>query len=230
MFRASTMKKLSNSLSILYLHGFASGPQSRKAQFFAEKLAAAGVSIGIPDLAEGDFEHLTVSRQLKLIEELCPESKTAIIGSSLGGYLAALYAARHPARVDRLVLLAPAFGFHQLWTAALGRERLSEWQRNRTMPVYHYGQGRETPLSYEFLEDAARYEPFPDVHQPTLVFHGNDDPVVPIGQSLAFVRMRSEARLVRYSSGHELTDVLDRIWYEAEPFLLNGNTRPKGAC
>jgi pimeloyl-ACP methyl ester carboxylesterase len=181
--------------------------------------------MAIPDLAEGDFEHLTISRQLKLIEAAGNTSKYTIIGSSLGGYLAALYAARHPERVDRLVLLAPAFGFHQLWTASLGAERLAEWQHNRTMPVFHYGEGRELPLSYEFLEDAARYEPFPDVHQPTLIAHGEHDPVVPIEQSLAFARLHPRARLVRYSSGHELTDVLENIWYEVEEFLQDRHLR-----
>ena len=81
------------------------------------------------------------------------------------------------------------------------------------------------PLSYRFLEDAARYEPFPDADRPALLLHGDHDAVVPIQQSIAFVEQHPSARLVRYSSGHELTDVLEGIWYETERFLLDGDQR-----
>jgi uncharacterized protein len=55
---------LSYHLRVLYLHGFASGPGSRKAGFFAAKLRELAFSVEVPDLAEGRFEHLTISRQL----------------------------------------------------------------------------------------------------------------------------------------------------------------------
>ncbi|MBV9404994.1 MAG: hypothetical protein JO211_06600, partial [Acidobacteriaceae bacterium] len=53
-------------LRVFYLHGFGSGPGSQKAQFFSEKLQRLGIRIEIPDLNEGDFPHLTVTRQLYL--------------------------------------------------------------------------------------------------------------------------------------------------------------------
>jgi len=46
---------------ILYLHGFASGPSSSKARYFRGRLEAAGAHVEVPDLAAGDFEHLTLS-------------------------------------------------------------------------------------------------------------------------------------------------------------------------
>lgn len=208
-------------MSILYLHGFASGPQSRKARFFAERLKRQGFAVEIPDLAEGNFKCLTISRQLELIEERIGGQRCVLIGSSLGGYLAALYAASHP-EVERTVLLAPAFGFYQLWTDLLGVDRLAEWRRQGELMVFHYVEGREMPLRYEFLEDAAQYPAFPNMWQPALLFHGNQDQVVPIERSLAFVQDHPRARLVRFESGHELTDVLDSIWQEAETFLATG--------
>jgi pimeloyl-ACP methyl ester carboxylesterase len=210
---------LSDHLRVLYLHGFASSPQSRKAQFFASKLSAANVSLEIPALERGDFEHLTISSQLQLIEETVAGEAVTLIGSSLGGYLAGLYAARHPA-VQRLLLLAPAFQFHELWMTSIGPQRLAEWRDHGTAPVFHYGEGREMPLGYDLIEDAARYEPWPDFAQPALIFHGTEDRSVPVEYSAEFVRKHPNARLIPMESGHELTDVLDQIWLQSRLFLL----------
>ncbi|MEW6273470.1 MAG: YqiA/YcfP family alpha/beta fold hydrolase [Thermodesulfobacteriota bacterium] len=93
---------------IAYLHGFVSGPGSTKAQFFHARLAALGVELAIPDLAP-DFGRMTIGSELAVVEELLDAApQTILLGSSLGGYLAALAAERHPERVPGLVLLAPA--------------------------------------------------------------------------------------------------------------------------
>lgn len=209
---------LSHSLRVLYLHGFASSPASRKARFFAEKLAALGFAVEIPDLAEGDFEGLTLTKQLALVERLGRREPAIVIGSSLGGYLAALYAARHP-EVDRLILLAPAFRFHALWTAELGPDRLRLWKDKGSIPVFHYGTGHPQLIGYQLMDDAGRFEPEPQFSQPCLLFHGIADPVVPIAQSVEFAAFRPNVRLISLASGHELTDVLDKIWDESEKFL-----------
>jgi pimeloyl-ACP methyl ester carboxylesterase len=94
---------------VVYLHGFASSPQSTKARFFGDRFAELGVGFEVPDLAAGDLEHLTISGQLRVIEQACRGEAVMLMGSSMGGYLAALYAAKHP-EVTKLVLMAPAFG------------------------------------------------------------------------------------------------------------------------
>jgi pimeloyl-ACP methyl ester carboxylesterase len=210
-------------LPVLYLHGFASGPESRKARFFSEQLRRLGFIVTVPDLAEGDFERLTITAQLKVVERASGHSPVILIGSSLGGYLAALYAARHP-EIDRLILLAPAFSFHPLWIAQLAPDQLAAWRESGAIRVFHYGAGREMPLGYQFLEDSSRFEPFPDFRQPALIFHGNHDPVVPVIYSSEFVEAHPNARLVRLESGHELIDVLDAIWRESQDFLACGTS------
>lgn len=172
----------------------------------------------------GGFRSLTITGQLKVIENLATRSARnrplALIGSSLGGYLAALYAARHP-EVDRVVLLAPAFRFCELWTQELGPERLALWRENGSMPIFHYAEGREVPIGYQLMEDAARYEPFPAFLQPGLIFHGTRDPVVPVQYSTAFAEAHENVRLVGLDSGHELTDVLEEIWPNVRHFLFS---------
>jgi uncharacterized protein len=210
---------LSTPLRVLYLHGFASSPRSRKAQFFAERLQEMGLPVEVPDLAGGDFEHLTLSKQLGVVERAAGADPVILIGSSLGGYLAAIYAARNP-KVERLVLLAPALGFHGLWTKELGPERLQSWRENGIIPIFHYGVGHDMPLAYELMQDAEQFESFPDFSQPALIFHGKQDPIVPIQQSILFAATHPNVRLQELSSGHELIDVLADIWAQAKVFLL----------
>ncbi|MBV9762114.1 MAG: alpha/beta fold hydrolase [Acidobacteriaceae bacterium] len=213
---------LLEQLRVLYLHGFASGPASRKATYFAAKFNECGANLEIPDLAQGDFRHLTITAQLDLIATLLDGSPAILIGSSLGGYLAALYAATHR-EIKRLILLAPALDFVRLWRQGLGTERLARWKRSGSMPVFHYAEGREMPLDFEFIQDAARFPPFPNLAQPTLIFHGRHDPVVPFWNSVLLAAAHYPEVHVRcLVSGHELTDVLDSIWLESQSFLTKG--------
>jgi len=214
---------LSAHLRVFYLHGFASSSTSRKAQFFRRQLASLGIELGIPDLSEDNFQALTISGQLKVIERETAQAaargeRVVLIGSSLGGYLAALHAACHPA-VDRLILLAPAFNFYQLWTTELGTERLALWKENGSIPIFHYGEGRELPLGFQLMEDAERYEPFPVFPQPALLFHGTRDPLVPVSYSANYAKAHENVHLCELDSGHELTDVLEEIWLQTKPFL-----------
>src|SRR5207249_1417866 len=150
--------------TLVYLHGFASGPGSTKAQYFHARLAALGLPLEIPDLAP-DFTHLTVSGMLAIVEEILARGPAVLFGSSLGGYLAALAATRCPAAVRGLVLFAPAFGFVERWETRIGKAALARWRAARTAPVYHYGYGRELPLDIELLDDARCHpeEPDPDL-------------------------------------------------------------------
>ena len=205
-------------MKTIYLHGFASSPASTKAGFFRDRLAAAGVEVLAPDLAQGDFEHLTITGQLRVVESLAGGEAVRLIGSSMGGYLAALYAARHP-ETERVVLMAPAFGFAGRWPESLGAEKLEEWRRTGWMEVFHYALGQNTRIHYALIEDGQRYEDFPSVTQPALVFHGRNDSVVPARLSEEFARGRPNVILRLLESGHELTDVTSRMWVETSEFL-----------
>src|SRR5262249_17976984 len=160
--------------------------------------------------ADGDFEHLTISGQLDVLARAAAGRPVHLIGSSLGGYLAALYAARHP-EVARLVLLAPAFGFIRRWPERLGEAGMENWRRARTPGVYHYGARATRPLRYGLVEAAAHYEDYPDARQPTLIFHGAKDDVVPADESRIYAAARSNVELELVDSGHDLLNVLDAM-------------------
>ncbi|MBL8227927.1 MAG: alpha/beta fold hydrolase [Bryobacterales bacterium] len=203
---------------VIYLHGFASGPGSNKAQYFRRQFAGIGVDLEIPDLAQGDFEHLTITGQLAAIERVAAGRNVALMGSSLGGYLAALYAARHP-EVSRLVLLAPGFGFPQRWPDTLGQEKFAAWKATGKMPVFHYGEKTEKLLDWGLMEDGAKYESYPAVRQPCLIFHGKHDDVVPVTASETFAAGKPNVELHVEDSDHELLNVVDAMWDRVRTFL-----------
>jgi pimeloyl-ACP methyl ester carboxylesterase len=202
----------------IYLHGFASGPHSRKAQAFRAALGAAGARLEIPDLAQGDFAHLTISGQLDVIERTLQGDPARLIGSSMGGYLAALYAAAHP-EADRVVLLAPAFRFAQRWNELAGPADMRNWRDTGWLEVFHYGDRASRRLHYGLFEDALLHDPAPGFTQPARIFHGTGDETVPVAYSREFAAAHPNAVLTELDSDHELLSVLDRITAAAVPFL-----------
>jgi uncharacterized protein len=204
---------------LLYLHGFASGPQSFKAQRFVHHLRRRGLALEVPALDEGDFERLTLSRQLALIARLTRAAPRphVLIGSSMGGYLALLHAAAHP--VDALVVMAPAVDFARRWRERVPAGELATWERTGRLWVDHHALKAKAPLGVGLLHDAALHAPWPVVTAPTLVLQGVRDEVVPLAPVQHWVERTPSARLVTYDSDHELTDVADVLCEEALRFL-----------
>jgi pimeloyl-ACP methyl ester carboxylesterase len=207
----------------IYLHGFASGPSSRKARFFADRFQALGIELETPELTppenEGGFQSLTLTKQLALISDLLAGTPCVMMGSSMGGYLSALYASRHP-ETARIVLLAPAFCLARRWQEAWGTDEIERWRATGYREVFHYAQNRQTRIGYTLLEDAGRYEDYPAVTQRALVFHGRLDPIVPVEYAREFTARTPGAQLVEFDSGHELTDCLEPMWDATSRFLF----------
>jgi hypothetical protein len=203
---------------VLYLHGFSSSPQSRKAQYFAAKFAACGVEFHALQLDGGDFRNLTITGQLAVVDAAVAGAPAVLMGSSLGGYLAAYYAGTHP-EIQRLALLAPAFQFARRWRERLTPAEIEGWKRSGSMTVFHYAFGEDRPLGYQFLEDSGRYPEEPEFRQPGLILHGTRDEIVPVEISQAYAGRHPNVTLKLLDSGHELTDVLDDMWVEVRRFL-----------
>ncbi len=206
---------------ILYLHGFASGPSSHKARVLSERFGAIGVELAVPDLTPGDdgFERSTPSSMLAVAEAALAAAPPphAIVGSSLGGYLAAVIASRSPA-VARLFLMAPAFRLFERWSARLTEAQKADW-RAHGLETFHYASNRTRRVGWQFFEDAGRWPPFPEVRVPALCLAGTRDETVPFVDVEAFVARTPTARLVALDDGHELAASLERIFEEAREFL-----------
>jgi len=205
-------------LRIIYLHGFASGPGSRKAQVFRARFEESGVPVSVPRLDGGNFFGLTISGQYEILAREAAGEAVTLVGSSMGGYLAALYAAEHP-EVEKLVLLAPAFGFQHRWPSMMGEDKFREWKETGELELYHYGDRDMRKVGWQLAEDAAKWEPVPHVTQPALLFHGTMDTTVPIAGSETYAASHPNVRLHAFDAGHELTEVIDPMWELTARFL-----------
>jgi uncharacterized protein len=213
----------SQSTQYIYLHGFASSPNSAKVDYLNDRFRELDLELTVPDFNQGDFSHLTITRQLTQVASLFSDRPVTLIGSSLGGLTAAWLGEKYP-QVERLVLIAPAFGFVEHWLPKLKPEELEQWQNSGYMPIYHYGEERSLPLHYQFITDAQKY-PTTDLTRavPTLICHGLQDEIIPLQASVDYQSDRPWAKLVQYDSDHTLMDVIDQIWQEIQQFCQLGS-------
>jgi uncharacterized protein len=204
----------------VYLHGFASSPQSNKAKDLGDRFHSLDVELMIPDLNQNDFFHLTLTRQIHQVEALFPSQAEPIIliGSSFGGLTAAWVGERN-LQVERLVLLAPAFGMLAHWLPKLGEAQLQQWREERSLSVYHYGFAKHLPLNYDFVTDMAHYDKNTIQRPiPTLILHGKHDEVIPLQASQDFAKQRPWIQLIELESDHALGNVQTEIWQAIQTF------------
>jgi pimeloyl-ACP methyl ester carboxylesterase len=202
---------------ILYLHGFASGPQSKKGLAFDAHFTRLGHAVRRLDLRVPSFEHLRLSMMIDTVRAALTE-RAIVIGSSLGGLTAARVAEREP-RVAALVLLAPAFRIADRWRA---QPEFAAWQRTGWRGVHDYTTGSLSRVDFGLFEDLERVDVgWPAVAVPTLILHGTRDEVVPVADSRAFAATRPHVQLIELDDGHELVASIPRLLAESERFVAD---------
>ena len=194
----------------IYLHGFASGPGSNKAKAFKKRFDELGISIHVPDLQQGDFENLTLTGQIELVQGIIDKKKDknfGLIGSSMGGYLASLIAQTRES-VQALFLMAPGFNFLNRWRKKLDISKTTA----ELIPVFHYRYNKEVRLNTYLFRDAETWESLPlDRKIPTFIVHGLHDETIDIEESRNFVREKSFCSLKELDSDHGLLSCIDSI-------------------
>jgi pimeloyl-ACP methyl ester carboxylesterase len=208
----------------LYLHGFASGPQSHKGLALSRHYEARGVTLERLNLRLPSLEKLQLSAGVQATRDAIggPRDRAVLFGSSLGGLTAAL-AAQEDARVCALVLMAPAFDLVGRWRRRMTADHWAAWESSGWLEIQDYAEPRKTGLSYDFVRDAeavqARLGAWPDVRVPTLIVHGRSDETVPIEGSRSWAAGQRHVRLVEVDDGHELVASLPIVAAEADAHL-----------
>lgn len=208
----------------LYLHGFASGPESSKGMALSAHYARQGIHLERLNLRQPSMEHLRLSAMMRTVREaIGGERDRAIVwGSSLGGLTACRVAEEDP-RVCALVLLAPALHAMEHLHRRPGLEALREWEQTGWLEAQDYVEKRKFRLDFGYVQDLeaidARSGGWPDARVPTLLIHGRNDDIVDISTSRRWARGKRHVRLVEVDDGHELVASLGRIAAEADDFL-----------
>jgi hypothetical protein len=208
----------------LYLHGFASGPESAKGVALSAHYARQGIQLNRLNLRQPSLEHLRLSAMMRTVREAMggERDRSILFGSSLGG-LTACRVAEEDARVCALVLLAPALRGAEQMRRMAGKEGIRRWEEKGWQEVQDYAEKRTTRVDFGFFQDLeaidARSGGWPDVRVPTLIIHGRQDSTVDIGYSRQWARGKRHVRLVEVDDGHELVASLERISAEADDFL-----------
>ena len=213
----------------VYCHGFASSPGSKKATAFAKQFRERDIELVVPDLEAGDFRSLTLSRQVAKIHRVLDtfsEHRFGLIGSSMGGNLAALVAQLRD-EVSGLYLMCPGFNFLRRWQYRIAKEYPDSDGMPDMISVYHYRYGRDMELSTGLFEDARTWDALPlDRRVPTRIVHGVGDETVPIQQSRDFVAAHPWASLVELDSDHGLLSHIDWIVADCLQFFTRQGLLP----
>ncbi len=218
---------------LYYIHGFAAAVPSNKSKRFGEAFAPAGVEVLAPDFNQPDFATLTATRMLSQLEsDLATRSPgpVALVGSSLGGFVAFHAAVRQARRraagealpwpIDRLVLLAPALEFGRSSYGTIDAEGVERWRATGWLEVFHWGDNAPRQVHFGLYEDAQQYDALRErLPVPALIFQGRSDAAVDPAMVERYASSQPHAALRMLDDDHLLMQNIDLIVRETGAFL-----------
>jgi len=209
----------------IYLHGFGSSPTSKKGVIFVKYLKEKyNIQLHIPDLNVPSFSKLSCTQALLILDTLIKSiiknnDKICLIGSSMGGYIATVYAQYNPEKIDKLILLSPAFGIKDRWLHHFGSAGLENWKQTGFKEFINFATGEPTQVHYKFIEDSETLPPYPNMDHLTLIIHGTNDQVIPIQVIKEYAKTRKNVVVKEVTDDHELLQSVDFIKRELDLFF-----------
>jgi len=133
------------SLTRVFIHGLESSSQGTKGVFFRTRC---------PDMIIEDFVGSFKERMNKLHDILFHRNNLIVVGSSYGGLMATVYAAKNEEKIKKLILLAPALNTDEF---------KSYLNKKLHLPVIMYHGRNDDVVPPAVVRDIAR-EVFTDLH------------------------------------------------------------------
>jgi pimeloyl-ACP methyl ester carboxylesterase len=156
--------------------------------------------------SEGPFEQITLTTaidQARSALDLVTAKgyqRLGLTGSSFGGLVSILVAARRP-DLSALALKCPVADFPETLRLEFGDQRMAHWKQFNEIPNVTGGPS-PVPLQYQLYEDCLMYDAYKEaesIRAPTLIVQGECDELVPLHQS---------RRLIDAIQGDKRLDIL----------------------
>jgi len=216
--------------AVILCHGMESNKDSDKLALLGRALAQRGVLVLRFDFryvgeSSGKFEDITYSGEvedLKAAHALVRDrnaGKVAILGSSMGGTVALLFAAQEPTLAALVTVAAPIHP-ERFPTRILTPEQTAQW-RAQGFTIYN-GQRLNASLLHDLerldVPQAAR-----NITCPVLILHGEADEIVPVQEAHELYACLANSKRLSILPGadHRLSDpaVMQRAIVEALDWL-----------
>jgi uncharacterized protein len=186
-----TTPPATSNTAVILCHGFLSDKHSRTNRRLTDLLVPEGIATlrfdwyGMGELRE-HFFHLSLSRCLDQLTTLLAFLQAqefhsiGMVGSSFGGFMAILAAARFPI-LKALGLKCPVLDFPESLRLEFGEQAMMQWQKHHVIPNILGGQD-PIPLQYTFYEECFHEDAYASAGRisiPTQVVHGGHDTLIP---------------------------------------------------
>lgn len=198
---------------IVFLHGFRSDRTGDKVTYLWQMCQKLGLGMLRFDLSghgesEGNFLDLTIADWLNdvscIISRIVPTAPLVLVGSSMGGWLALLYATRiaDQARIKGAVLTAAGADFpNKLMRANFSAQQNQELEATNMVTVQPAYASSPFQLRKEFFEVAKLYEVLSQPIKlafPLYLLHGTNDTTVPVSITDEIAEATLSPQIVRY--------------------------------
>lgn len=190
----------------ILVHSATSTMETVVMQTMAEALRARGYTVVRFDAyngleGKGAFVNFSGSELYKDLEEVIAWARSqewfrdelTLAGHSIGGLVAAHYAARHTEQVRELVLFAPMISGDSYLQNYQHHDPqgLEQWQKEGERLVTHPLSGETCGLAYSFVRDACTYNLYSEASlltMPTCVVVGTSDETVQVRECVDYVK------------------------------------------